>query len=186
MFSIVYKLLYRGYLMPVLSPYSHLIKSMKAKSGKSLNSLLYEWNKAKREIEIEELKDPNGYSKIVDDLLAKSSSNETSHRDLNALINARFEKNVLGDDTNEDETDLDAENMQLQQQDELADAFAINPESSELEQTDDSEFNDLFGDLDSSESFDDLFTEDDIDTDTSEPDESSSNDSDESFDELFQ
>ena len=173
--------------MPVLSPYSHLIKSMKAKSGKSLNSLLHEWNKAKREIEIEELKDPNGYSKIVDDLLAKSSSDETSHRDLNALINARFEKNVLGDDTNEDETDLDAENMQLQQQDELADAFAINPESSEVEQPDDSAFNDLFGDLDSNDSFDDLFTEDVIDTNMPEPEqESSPNDSDESFDELFQ
>lgn len=141
-------------------PYSHIIKDMKAKTGKSLNDLLYEWNKAKREIEIEELKDPYAYSKITDDLLAKSDE-KTTHRDLSQLISERFNKNVLGDET--ENSDVISDELQDEQQNDIETSFE---DDSSLD--DEFNFDDMFGDDDT---FDDMFgdSEPESEQETTEP-----------------
>lgn len=168
-------------------PYSYIIKSMRDQTGKSLNTLLYEWNKAKREIEIEELKNPNAYSKISDDLLAKPAG-APSRRDLSQLIADRFTKNVMGDgsdetldaDTNDMEQDqATAIETDLQQPSDIESPIGDmeTPENSDP----DFDFTDLFSDESTNQSddgggdvdadstdefnFDDLFSEDGSDSD---------------------
>lgn len=176
------------------TPYSHIIKSMHDQTGKSLNSLLYEWNKAKREIEIDELTNPNAYSKLTDELLAKHSG-DSARRDLSPLIADRFKKNVIGDETDVDSTDMESEQADEFEQainqgidDDQSDEFDPVGGFDEMFGSDDDTFNTMFGsnesddETDSGSEFDDLFSESPDKESDSEPDAEDDSESDDDFD----
>lgn len=127
------------------TPYSHIIKSMHDQTGKSLNSLLYEWNKATREIEVAELRDPNAYSKLTDELLAKQSG-DNSRRDLSPLIADKFRKNVLGDGDPVD--DVDSTGMENDQMDQFEQSINQGIEGDAGPSDEEMSFDTMFGDDD--------------------------------------
>jgi hypothetical protein len=157
---------------------------MRDQTGKSLNSLLYEWNKATREIQLAELKDPNAYSKLTDELLAKPNSDTgISRRDLSPLIADKFRKNVLGDDIN----DTDSTEMESDQVDQFEQS--INDDMNN-DSGDEMSFDDMFAAGD--DTFDAMFGGDTSDTNDDSIDELDSDSSTEtpptdefSFNDLF-
>ena len=162
---------------------------MRDQTGKSLNSLLYEWNKATREIQLAELKDPNAYSKLTDELLAKHNPDTgISRRDLSPLIADKFRKTVLGDATD----DVDSSDMESDQIDQFEQS--INDDmSNEMDMEsggDDMSFDEMFSSDD--DTFSAMFGGDSPDTNaepTDDPDSDSATETpptdDFSFDDIF-
>lgn len=163
------------------TPYSHIIKSMHDQTGKSLNSLLYEWNKATREIQLAELRDPNAYSKLTDELLAKQNADTgISRRDLSPLIADQFRKNVLGDDTQ----DVDSEGMEADQMDQFEQSMNQDMEAeNDMGGDDEMSFDSMFGSDD--DTFNSMFGDGGMESGDSEPTETEPSSDEFTFDDLF-